>query len=56
MAWDPNSLRLYVAEGGTVSVHTVDLDEVIGIAQDRLTRTMTEEECQRYLRHPCDDE
>jgi WD40 repeat protein len=55
MAWDPSGLRLYVAEGGTVSLHSLDVDELIGAAQDRLTRTMTEEECQRYFRQPCKD-
>jgi WD40 repeat protein/DNA-binding SARP family transcriptional activator len=37
-------------EGGMVRVWTLDLDELIGIASSRLTRTLDDEECRQYLR------
>jgi WD40 repeat protein len=39
----PNEVRIY----------TLDLEELIEIARSRLSRDMTEDECQRYLREPC---
>ncbi len=36
-----------------VRVHTLVLDELMSIVSGRLTRTMTEEECVRYLRDRC---
>ncbi len=54
VAFHPTEPRLYIAEGDTVTVHTLDLDELIDIARSRLTRDMTDAECERYLRRPCD--
>ncbi len=38
---------------GLVRIHTLDVDELIDIARSRITRHMTEEECQQYLRRAC---
>ena len=35
---------------GLVRIWALDLDDVIAIAQDRLTRGFTDEECRQYLR------
>ena len=37
------------AEDGLVRVWALDLDELIAIATDRLTRTLTEDECRQFL-------
>ena len=55
IAFDPVHPWLYVSEGGQVSVYTLDLDELIAIARDRLTRAMPDDECTLYLRRACDD-
>jgi hypothetical protein len=36
-----------------VRIYTLDIDELIVIARDGLSRDMTEEECQQYFREPC---
>ena len=36
-----------------VRIHTLDLDGLTTLASGRLARTMTDEECLRYLRSPC---
>ena len=38
-----------VGDDGLVRVWALDLDELIAIATDRLTRTLTEDECRQYL-------
>ncbi len=38
-----------VDEDGLVRVWTLELDELIAIAQDRLTRTLSDDECRQYL-------
>jgi WD40 repeat protein/DNA-binding SARP family transcriptional activator len=38
-----------VSADGTVRLRTFDLDELIEIARNELTRTLTDEECQQYL-------
>ncbi|CAN5419431.1 hypothetical protein BH23ACT9_BH23ACT9_20310 [soil metagenome] len=37
-----------VGEAGTV-VYTLDVDRLVGIARERLTRTLTDSECRRFL-------
>jgi WD40 repeat protein len=50
VAFSPDGSRLAsVGTEGIVRVWTLDLDELIEIAKDELTRTLTDEECQRYL-------
>jgi WD40 repeat protein len=36
-----------------VHVWTLDPERLLQIARARVTRSLTEEECQRYLQHPC---
>lgn len=36
-----------------VRIHTLDLDELMAIAESRLSREMTDGECQQYFRGPC---
>ena len=54
MAFDPVHPWLYVSAGGQVSVYALDLEELLAIAQSRLTRGMADDECDLYLRRPCD--
>ena len=35
---------------GSVKVWALDVDDLVAIAQERLTRTLTDEECRTYLR------
>ncbi len=42
--------RLVTAGGdGTVRIYTMDIDELIAVAEARLTRWFTQEECQQFL-------
>ena len=36
-----------------VRIHTMDIDELVTIARSKLSREMTEPECQQYFREPC---
>ncbi|NIU20080.1 MAG: hypothetical protein GWN79_13715, partial [Actinobacteria bacterium] len=45
---------LAAEEGGVLWVLTYDPDRIIAIAQERVTRSLTDEECERYLRRACD--
>ena len=45
---DGNYLAVPTANG-TVRVYVLPIEELISLAQDRLTRTWTSEECQRFL-------
>jgi WD40 repeat protein len=50
VAFSPDGSRLAsVGTEGIVRVWTLDLDELIEIAQDELTRTLTDGECHQYL-------
>jgi WD40 repeat protein len=49
--FSPDGTRLAsLDEGGMVRVWALDLDELIGIARSRLTRTLDDDECRQYLR------
>jgi hypothetical protein len=37
---------------GVLREHTLDIDELMKLATDRLTRTMTLTECETFLRSP----
>jgi len=51
----PSLLRLVVTSPpNEVRIYTLDLDELVAIAESRLSRDMTEAECQLYFREPCD--
>ncbi len=45
---------VFIAEFGTITSYTYDPEELVQVARDRLTRTLTEEECELYLLRPCD--
>ena len=50
VAFSPDGRRLVTTwADGTTRVWTLDLDELIGIAHDRVTRGLTTAECQQYL-------
>jgi WD40 repeat protein len=50
IAFSPDGTRLVTAsEDGTVRVYTLDIEELMGLAQQRVTRSLRPEECQKYL-------
>jgi WD40 repeat protein/DNA-binding SARP family transcriptional activator len=50
LAFSPDGTRLASASyDGTTRVYAVDVDELVALAQSRLTRWWTPEECQQYL-------
>jgi WD40 repeat protein len=50
VAFSPDGSRLVsVGTDGTVRVSALDLDELIEIAENGLTRSLTDEECRKYL-------
>jgi WD40 repeat protein/DNA-binding SARP family transcriptional activator len=53
VAFDPDGDRVVSADvAGAVRVWAVDLDDLIGIARAKLTRTLTDEECRQFLHQP----
>lgn len=54
VAFHPREPWLYVAEGRSVTIHTLDFDELVAIARDRLFRNFTPEECELYLNRACE--
>jgi len=49
----PNGQHVLVSDAGSVMIHTTDVDELIEIARTRLTRELSDEECQRFLPDRC---
>jgi WD40 repeat protein/serine/threonine protein kinase/DNA-binding SARP family transcriptional activator len=50
VAFSPDGARIATASlDGVIRIYTTDIDELIGIAESRLTRWFTQEECQRFL-------
>jgi WD40 repeat protein len=50
LAFSPDGRRLATASfDGTVRVFVLDLAEVVALAEERLTRWFTEDECRRLL-------
>jgi WD40 repeat protein len=48
--FSPDGKQLYASvRDGTTRVYLLDVEELIAVAQSRLTRTLTEGECQKYL-------
>ena len=49
-ALSPDGQRLATVGGdGALRLYTLDLAELVELAQARVSRSLTEEECQRYL-------
>jgi WD40 repeat protein/class 3 adenylate cyclase len=50
VAFSPDGARLATGgSGGQVSVYALDLELLVALAQSRVTRSLTDEECQRFL-------
>ena len=50
LAFSPDGTRLASSSpDGTTRVYTLDVDELVALAQSRLTRWFTPAECQHYL-------
>jgi WD40 repeat protein len=59
VAWSPDGKLLAGVRQRTgapfVRVWALDPERLLQIARDRVTRQLTEDECQRYLQRPCSD-
>jgi len=50
VAFSPDGRRLAtMSDDGTVRIYTLSLEELIALARSRVTRSLTLEECQKYL-------
>jgi hypothetical protein len=50
VAFSPDGTRLaYAAEGGVVRLLALRVDDLIELARSRLHRSLTDEECRRYI-------
>jgi WD40 repeat protein len=54
VAFSPDGKRLVTGSAdSTVRVYALDIEELMRIACQRVTRDLTDEECQAYLYEPC---
>jgi len=50
VSFSPNGTRLATAGGdGTARIYTLQMQDLIKLARSRVTRSLTPEECQKYL-------
>jgi WD40 repeat protein len=50
LAFSPDGKRLYAAGAdGVIRPYVLDVDELMALAQSRVTRALTDEECRQYL-------
>jgi hypothetical protein len=50
VAYSPDGARLVAtSRDATARVYAATIDDLVALAQSRLTRTLTEQECQQYL-------
>ena len=53
IAFSPDGSRLVTGSGfGTINVYALDIQDLISLAHERVTRWFTTEECQKYLHMP----
>lgn len=53
VSFHPDGTRLAsTGPDGTVRVWALDLDDLVDVAEEELTRTLTDEECRQYLHVP----
>ena len=46
--WSPNGKRIATATVGVVQIYTTDMEELLQIAESRVTRQLTAEEKEKY--------
>jgi hypothetical protein len=50
LAFSPDGKQLYAARAdGAIHLDILDVDELMAMAQSRVSRTLTNEECHQYL-------
>jgi WD40 repeat protein len=50
VAFSPDGAHVATSSpDGTVRIYVLDTDELMALAQSRVTRSLTTEECQKYL-------
>ena len=48
VVWSPNGKRIATATAGIAQIYTTDMDELLQIAESRVTRQLTAEEKEEY--------
>ena len=52
---DPSGRYLAAVAGSTVHLHVLDIDDLLNLARDRVTRQLSDDECAEFLDGPCPD-
>jgi WD40 repeat protein len=56
VAFTPDGAQLLTSsDDGTVRIYALPIEQVVTLAQERLTRTWTEQECRQFLHLPDDE-